>query len=298
MKNALLIMSTAIIIALCAGCAKGTDPISQTADIIIPDLNTPESFYYDADSDACFISNINGEPKGMDNNGYITRLDGQGRVLEKSFIAGGKKGVKLNAPKGMVVLNKKLYVTDIVFIHSFNLPAGTPDKSINLSRMDAKFLNDITALNGQLYITDTFGSRIFTVNPALTKAELVMQIKDTPNGIIAVPDSNLLCVVTWGPGKVLHIDPVKKERILFFDGFKEKLRNLDGIVFDAKGNMIFSSYSAGAIYMLTPEKALTTLHTGLTTPADIGINQHGSLLVPFIKADTAGILPRTIDKQN
>src|SRR5687768_11119353 len=39
-----------------------------------PSLQGPESARYDRDLDVWFVANINGNPTGKDNNGYISRL--------------------------------------------------------------------------------------------------------------------------------------------------------------------------------------------------------------------------------
>jgi len=46
------------------------------------------------------VSNIDGKPDGVDNNGYITELSPDGKVVKAKFIAGGVGKVKLDAPKG------------------------------------------------------------------------------------------------------------------------------------------------------------------------------------------------------
>src|SRR2546423_481669 len=41
---------------------------------VLGQMKTPESVKYDADLDAYFISNINGNPNAHDGNGYIVRV--------------------------------------------------------------------------------------------------------------------------------------------------------------------------------------------------------------------------------
>ena len=70
---------------------------------ISQNLQTPESVLYDAQQDVYFISNINGQPLAVDNNGYISRVNPDTLQMDAKWIEGGKPGVTLNAPKGSLV---------------------------------------------------------------------------------------------------------------------------------------------------------------------------------------------------
>jgi hypothetical protein len=66
-------------------------------------MKTPESVRYDADLDAYFVSNINGNPSQKDGNGFIARVDAANTSTVTMLAQGGKGGVTLNAPKGMAI---------------------------------------------------------------------------------------------------------------------------------------------------------------------------------------------------
>ncbi|MGH7718701.1 MAG: hypothetical protein ACREON_07655, partial [Gemmatimonadaceae bacterium] len=83
-------------------------------------FSTPESVLYDAEADAYFVSNINGSPGERDNNGFISRVRADGTVDSMRFIAGGRGGVTLNAPKGMALVGDTLWVTDIDAVRAFH----------------------------------------------------------------------------------------------------------------------------------------------------------------------------------
>ena len=55
----------------------------------------PESAYYDAASNAVFVSSINGQILEKDGNGYISRLTPAGVVVSEKWATG------LHAPKGL-----------------------------------------------------------------------------------------------------------------------------------------------------------------------------------------------------
>src|SRR5262249_57870813 len=70
--------------------------------IIVKDvgLATPESILYDAAADLYLVSNINGGPAEVDDNGFISRVTPDGKVAALKWIDGAKPDVKLHAPKG------------------------------------------------------------------------------------------------------------------------------------------------------------------------------------------------------
>ena len=68
--------------------------------------------------DFIYVSNVNGDPTAKDGNGYISKLYKSGEVCTNKFIEG------LNAPKGMVIVNEVLYVTDIDKVLGFEVNSG------------------------------------------------------------------------------------------------------------------------------------------------------------------------------
>src|SRR5688500_12348840 len=74
---------------------------------------TPESVLYDADADLYLVSNINGKPLDVDDNGYISKVSPDGKIADGKWIDGAKDNVKLDAPKGMAITGGVLYDSDI-----------------------------------------------------------------------------------------------------------------------------------------------------------------------------------------
>ena len=119
-------------------------------------MKTPESVRYDADLDAYFVSNINGNPSVKDGNGFIAQVDAGKTSSVKVLVRGGKNGATLNAPKGMAVVGDTLWVADIDAARAFNKRTGAVIANIDLRPMKATFLNDVVAgPNGAIYITDS-----------------------------------------------------------------------------------------------------------------------------------------------
>ena len=63
-----------------------------------------------------FVGNVGEklEPLNKDNDGFISKLDKSGKIIEKKFLS------NLNAPKGMNTINGVLYVVDIDTLKGFN----------------------------------------------------------------------------------------------------------------------------------------------------------------------------------
>src|SRR5690606_22040468 len=67
-----------------------------------------ESALYDPAADVVYVSNGNTKSGEKDNDGFISILNTDGTVRDLKWVEGG-----LDAPKGMALLNGKIYVTDI-----------------------------------------------------------------------------------------------------------------------------------------------------------------------------------------
>src|SRR5690349_10166824 len=142
-----------------AAPAPAAAPAGPRPVATVQGFKTPESVKYDPELDVWFVSNINGVPSDKDNNGFIARVNAEtGQVDSMMFVAGGRGGVTLNAPKGMALQGDTLWVADVDALRGFNRRTGAHVASINLP--GASFANDVVAAaDGSLYVTDT-GIRI------------------------------------------------------------------------------------------------------------------------------------------
>src|SRR2546430_7772489 len=66
-------------------------------------LKDPAAFIVDPATGNYFISSENGQPTERDNNGFITKLGPDGKIINLKFIEGGAGGVTLTAHTGLAV---------------------------------------------------------------------------------------------------------------------------------------------------------------------------------------------------
>ena len=227
----LMTVISAITIAACAGSSRNEDrsPVTSGATAQPTRVATldgflrPESMRYDPDQDVWFVSNVNGGTE-RDNNGFVSRVSGDGRLETLRFIAGGEKSATLHGPKGMVIVGDTLWMTDIDAVRGFHRRTGAPVATVDLASFGALFLNDITVgPDGSLYLTDTgvrFDSqgkrqhtgpdRIFRIQGRKASIALESPALGQPNGItydargrrfLLAPIVGDSALQEWSPGQ-------------------------------------------------------------------------------------------------
>lgn len=268
------------------GMCLGALSWQATADFTIENVgfSTPEAMEYSAVNDRYLVANINGSPFGKDNNGFISMVSPEGKLEALKWIEGGKNGVELSAPKGMVATDDRLYVADIDHLRVFSLPDGKPLKSIHVP--GAGFLNGVSiAKQGGVWVTDSGVKEGFKPNgkdaiyhiseagtiTTLTKGEDLGR----PNGILQRGDE--LMMVTIFSGEVHHFDLNGK----LLRTQKQPFNRIDGLVEDTHGNVIFSSWKDQSASQWQEGKPLKQLFSGMKSPADLGVDtKRNRLLIP------------------
>jgi len=199
-------------------------------------FDSPESIIVDPEEGSYYVSNINGDFAAKDGNGYISKIDPTGKTVIQKFIGSKLEESTLNAPKGLMIVGRNLFVTDIDMVRGFDKETGKPTVAVDLSKLGAKFLNDITVDGkGFIYVSDTMANRIYKIDTNRHyETEIFMDSPDLgmPNGLLINPKSKHLIVVTYGSGRILEIDRAKKIHVV-----KRGLSTLDGVDYDNKGNL-------------------------------------------------------------
>jgi len=241
-------------------------------------MKTPESVRYDPAQDLWFVSNINGNPSQKDGNGFIVRLTADGAAMDSTpFIESGRKGVTLNAPKGLALVGDTLWVADIDAVRAFNAKTGAPIASIDIK--GATFLNDVVAgPDGSIYITDTgirFDEKGQQTHPGPDRIvqvigrqyKVVASFKGQPgpngiawdaaNGRFLVNGFGTKTFFAWKPGMAAP------------DSIGAGVGGADGLEVLADGRALYTSWTDSSLSVLA-NGASTTLMPGLPSPADIG----------------------------
>ena len=136
-----------------AALSQGASPRRLAA---VSGLAAPEAVSYDAALDMYFVSNINGKPGVKDDNGFITRIRGNGQLDSLHFIQGGRAGVTLHSPMGSRIKGDTLWVLDIDVLRAFDTRTGKAVGVIDLGLLHPLLLNDVAVgPNDDFYITDT-----------------------------------------------------------------------------------------------------------------------------------------------
>lgn len=230
-------------------------------------FNVPESVCHDETNNVLYVANINGKPTEKDGNGFISRMSLSGEIIDLEWATG------LHAPKGMGVLDNKLYVTDIDRVAEIDILSGKITRFYEFP--ESKFLNDIAiGLNGAVYISDMMSTRIYRIYDGQAGTWLDDEILTQPNGLFIEGDELLV-----GCKKIVRVDMGTKKITLWV----ENTGGIDGLEATGDGRYLFSDWQ-GSVYLVGEdkkfEKVLDTSGAGINA-ADIayipGLNV---LLVP------------------
>jgi sugar lactone lactonase YvrE len=270
---------------------------SATAPVAVKDagFQTPESVLFDDESDVFLVSNINGPEIQADGNGFISRLDPEGKVLELKWIDGSKPGQRLDAPKGMAFSGQVLYVADIDSVRMFDRKTGKAQGKVTIP--GATFLNDLSAApDGSVYASDSgFGMGKSGLEPngadaiyriAGGKAARVVKDKalGLPNGLLA--DADGVWVVTFGSGELYRLTAAGTKTNVQ----KLPAGQLDGIIQTADGSLWISSWEGSSVLRGMPGGTFTPVISGVASPADIAFDpKRGRLWIPLFNGNAVEI---------
>jgi hypothetical protein len=283
-----------LFIAATALCM-ATAPCDALAQITVINLQSPYSFVSSTAGKEYFISSVNGDPEAADNNGFITKLDAGGNVVNLKFIQGGVRGVTLNAPKGMALVDQTLYVADLDQLRAFDVVSGNSVGSLPMPVEPGQAPASLTdvAYDGTrlLYCSDQHANRIYRVEVSSRKVTLLVADPALagPAGLAVHPKSGELIAVSWNKGKIFSITPQGAVSEMFSNGFfSGRFSNLRGVDFDRWGNMYVSDFTTGKVWRMTRDKRFQVIAEYLPSPGDLGIDRTNNLiLVPYEFAHAA-----------
>jgi DNA-binding beta-propeller fold protein YncE len=240
---------------------------------------------YDDAADRYLVSNINGKPTDLDNNGFIMELSPDGKVTKPKFIAGGANDVKLNAPKGMALHGGILYVSDVSTVRKFDAKTGAAKGEIPVP--GSTFLNDLAATpEGKLYVSDsgvkvtdkgfepTGSEAVYAIDKGKPKALTKSKDLSAPNGLL--PTTGGVLAVTLNSNELYRIDDkgARQDITKLPDG------GLDGLI-QVGDKLLISSWKAKTIYRGKLNDKFEPVIPNVNSPADIAWDSKRSrVLVP------------------
>jgi DNA-binding beta-propeller fold protein YncE len=242
-------------------------------------FSNPFGVTVDSKTNYIYVSNVNGDPDKTDDNGFISRLKGDGTVDMVRYIDGASNKVTLNAPKGMAIAQDRLYVADIDKLHAFDLITGRFLFDVNFGKLPIQHFYDVTlGPDMSLYLADGPANTIYRIN-ILRQHEVTTFISGEelgqPHGIAWFPARQVFAVAGWSSGRVIAFDRAGKRQaypaIL--------LRTLGGITADNSGNMFVTSEGLAAIYRINTGFALNTFKLAFKTPMGVAFSAAGNEVV-------------------
>lgn len=212
-------------------------------------LEQPESVVQDPATGALYVSNIVGAVMQKDGNGYIAKLKPDGTIATKSWVKG------LNAPTGLALHDRTLYVADVDELIEINVASGEIAK--RYPAKGAIFLNDVAVgEDGTVYVSDTPMNTIWRLKDGTFEPWFANDVLNGPNGLL-VQDGKLI-VASFGKlpgegqkqelGSLLAVD-IEKQAVSTV-GSNDKLGNLDGLQALQPGVYLVTDWAAGGLYRI------------------------------------------------
>lgn len=182
------LLSALVLAATLAACGSAGQPTKLWE---AAGFEQPETVLADVDAGVLYVSNVAGGPSDKDGNGFISKLDLNGKVTNLKWVTG------LDAPKGLALSNDKLYVADLDQLVEIDVASGAV-----VSRHQgagAKIFNDIAIdSEGRVYVTDWPGNAIWRLADNTFEKWVEGDALKSPNGLLL--DGDNLIVAAWGSG--------------------------------------------------------------------------------------------------
>lgn len=268
-----------------AACSNPTSQSENEATAIEPSLNLAwksdsiftgsESALYDEANDRIYVTSGNTDASAKDNDGFISIVQTDGTVAELKWISKG-----LHAPKGMALLNGKLYVTDIDELKIIDITTGSIENTIAVE--GSRFLNDAATDGNQVYVSDMQAGTIYAFTPT---GEYKIVVENSPNvNGVECHDGYLYALDGEGLKKF------SKDGNYVAENLYPEITGGDGLVILNDSTFVASRWH-GEIFFIRGSETTTVLDTredGSNT-ADIGFVKGKNLVIvpTFLKNEVA-----------
>lgn len=212
-------------------------------------LKTPESVLFDPSEKIIYVANINDNPWEKDGNGYVTRHKENGNIINYEWVK------EMDAPKGMGLLQGKLYVTNIDEVIEIDVTGSKITQRYKHPK--AVNLNDIAVgADGRVFVSDSKGNYIFEIFNGVM--DILYQADQPTNGLF-YETGRLLC---GQKNQIAALDLTTKTMSTFI----EETGSIDGIEAVGDSTYLISDWS-GRVHLV--QQGLPKLLLLDTTPKEI-----------------------------
>ncbi len=239
---------TCVVVAL-ASCGKKPAETTETPKVTLtakwqtePVLTTVESVIYDKSGDVIYSANMNGKADSLDGNGFISKISLDGKIETLHWIDG------MDAPKGMGIINGKLYVADVNKVHEVDIASGKITKTYPVE--GSQFLNDLTIDEaGKVYVSDSNTGNVYLLDNGMVSVWL--SNVGGPNGLLS--EGSNLWVLSWKDQTMNSVDANKQITMK-----ADSLENPDGVEAVGDGTYLVSAWN-GLIRLVDPNSGKVSI---------------------------------------
>jgi len=256
----------------CNASAADAGKLRVVSEQTVTGFAFPESVGCDAGGKALYVSQFGGtalKPAEKDGNGSISKLSLDGKILDARFLPAS--GDVLHKPKGIWIVDNRLWVTDIDSVWIFDLKTRQGRK---LALPGVQFANDPAVKGNALYISDNRSDQLVRVEPAdfldakvVPKVTVVFSGKGVnPNGVYPAQDGSLLVV-----GFKSDKEPKGIYSVSAGGEIKELAKDigrLDGVYETTDGTILATDWNSGSLFSWSAKDGKQTLASGFKGPAD------------------------------
>jgi hypothetical protein len=233
----------------------------------LPGLRIPESVLYDTTSGVVYVSNIDGNPSVKDSTGFISTISTDGKILNLHWVKG------IDAPKGMGILNNRLFVSNIDEIVEIDIPSAAIVKRHAVK--GSTFLNDIAidVKTGMIFITDTGTGQVYVLREGVLSLWLQGPMFKGANGLHL--NGNTLYIGT--ANSIMQADIVSGAVKICIPG----TGSVDGLYLNSDNDFIYSDWK-GSIFKANSEMKpvlLINTSTQKQNAADFGVIPSKNLIM-------------------
>ena len=224
-------------------------------------FNLPESAVFDEKTNMIYVSNISNHPFKKDGSGFISKVDLDGKIVELNWVG------KLNAPKGLTIVNDKLYAADVDELVEIEISTGKITNKFKA--YGAVCLNDATHDEyGNVYVGDTYNDTIYRLNQFGQLPSWFYSPQLAPNGLHYDTESKSIVVGSWGavmegwgtPELQGNLKSVNIHSKKIKNLGKKPIGNLDGVESDGDGSFYVTDWSGGKLYLVKKNGKFKTLN--------------------------------------